>query len=139
MQQQFRGGPLAPLGTAITQQLSEKQQPEVQEFMGEVTDMANERFDIDLGAVGQRPMFGQIARPAVQMYEKGGAAFPDLSGDGKVTQKDILIGRGVIDKEDGGTVEMQKGGTIFEGVTGVKRERLKDLSPEMQALVRQKY
>jgi hypothetical protein len=26
------------------------------------------------------------------------AKFPDLSGDGKVTQKDILIGRGVIDK-----------------------------------------
>ena len=70
MQQQFRGGPLAPLSSAITQQLSEKQQPEVQEFMGEVTDMANERFEIDLGAVGQRPMFNQVARPAVQMYEK---------------------------------------------------------------------
>lgn len=25
----------------------------------------------------------------------------DLSGDGKVTQKDVLIGRGVIDKEGG--------------------------------------
>ena len=25
--------------------------------------------------------------------------FPDLSGDGKVTQKDILMGRGVIPKE----------------------------------------
>ena len=25
--------------------------------------------------------------------------FPDLSGDGKVTQKDILIGRGVIEKK----------------------------------------
>lgn len=31
-----------------------------------------------------------------QMFKKGGAAgFPDLSGDGKVTQKDILMGRGV--------------------------------------------
>ena len=29
-----------------------------------------------------------------QMFAKGGAAFPDLSGDGKVTQKDILMGRG---------------------------------------------
>ena len=27
-------------------------------------------------------------------------SFPDLSGDGKVTQKDILIGRGVIDRDD---------------------------------------
>ena len=32
---------------------------------------------------------------------KGG--FPDLSGDGKVTQKDILIGRGVIKKAGGGS------------------------------------
>jgi hypothetical protein len=30
-----------------------------------------------------------------QMFKAGGAAFPDLSGDGKVTQKDILMGRGV--------------------------------------------
>ena len=34
----------------------------------------------------------------------GGAAFPDLSGDGEVTQKDILIGRGVIEKQEGGMV-----------------------------------
>ena len=30
--------------------------------------------------------------------------FPDLSGDGEVTKKDILIGRGVIKKKDGGPV-----------------------------------
>jgi len=29
-----------------------------------------------------------------------GGSFPDLSGDGKITQKDILIGRGVIDRDD---------------------------------------
>lgn len=40
-----------------------------------------------------------------QMFRNGGAAFPDLSGDGKVTQKDILMGRGVIPMEDGGVVE----------------------------------
>jgi hypothetical protein len=37
-----------------------------------------------------------------QMFKDGGAAFPDLSGDGKVTQKDILIGRGVVPMEEGG-------------------------------------
>ena len=137
MGQQFGGGigPLAPLGKAISRQLNVKRQPEIQEFMGEVKDMANQRFEIDLGAVGRRPMFNnQIARPAVidlmeqqkltldtaqepvttseevQGYEKGGAAFPDLSGDGKITQKDILIGRGVIEKEYGGPVGMQMGG-----------------------------
>ena len=29
---------------------------------------------------------------------KGGRSFPDLSGDGKVTRKDILMGRGVLKK-----------------------------------------
>ena len=41
-----------------------------------------------------------------QMFAKGGAAFPDLSGDGKVTQKDVLIGRGVIEMQDGGMAPM---------------------------------
>ena len=36
------------------------------------------------------------------MFAKGGAAFPDMSGDGRVTQKDILMGRGVIPMQEGG-------------------------------------
>lgn len=39
-----------------------------------------------------------------QMFAKGGAAFPDYSGDGEITQKDILMGRGAIPKP------MQEGG-----------------------------
>ena len=34
-------------------------------------------------------------------FKNGG--FPDLSGDGKITQKDILMGRGVIKKAGGGS------------------------------------
>ena len=30
--------------------------------------------------------------------------FPDLSGDGETTMKDVLIGRGVIEKKEGGAV-----------------------------------
>ena len=37
-----------------------------------------------------KPNMGKMIKPM--------AKFPDLSGDGKVTQKDILIGKGVIDK-----------------------------------------
>ena len=33
------------------------------------------------------------------VYKKG--SFPDMSGDGKVTQKDILIAKGVIKKPGG--------------------------------------
>ena len=39
---------------------------------------------------------------------KGGEVFPDLSGDGTVTQKDILIGKGVIKKAKGGIMERAK-------------------------------
>ena len=34
-------------------------------------------------------------------FKKGGKAFPDLTGDGKVTFKDILKGRGVVKKKGG--------------------------------------
>ena len=51
------------------------------------------------------------------MKKKDGGAFPDLSGDGKVTQKDILIGRGVIKKKMGGIA--RGGGAAIQG-TGFK-------------------
>ncbi len=34
-------------------------------------------------------------------FMSSGGSFPDLSGDGKITQKDILLGRGVINKKKG--------------------------------------
>jgi len=45
--------------------------------------------------------------------KKGG--FPDLSGDGKVTQKDVLIGKGVVKKKAGGMMKSKgyaKGGAV---------------------------
>ena len=44
-------------------------------------------------------------------FNKGGEAFPDLSGDGDVTQKDILIGKGVIKKAKGGIMQRMKFGS----------------------------
>ena len=57
--------------------------------------------------------------PARKTMKKGG--FPDLSGDGKVTKKDILMGRGVIKKKLGGPVSMiakKAGKTIGMGRGG---------------------
>jgi|5_EtaG_2_1085323.scaffolds.fasta_scaffold01448_1 hypothetical protein len=45
-----------------------------------------------------------IQRPLFRAAGGGANKFPDLSGDGKVTQKDILIGRGVIEKQEGGGI-----------------------------------
>ena len=39
---------------------------------------------------------------------KGGKAFPDLNKDGKVTFKDVLIGRGAVKKSKGGYVDMSE-------------------------------
>ena len=47
--------------------------------------------------MGPQSMQTSDGRPPVQrgIFKEGGK-FPDLSGDGKVTKKDILMGRGVI-------------------------------------------
>lgn len=51
----------------------------------------------------------------------GGAAFPDLTGDGKVTKKDILRGRGVKGFKDGGAVCRGMGSAMRGGsFSGVK-------------------
>jgi hypothetical protein len=57
------------------------------------------------------PMPGGMPMPMPRsrrrgMEEGGDTEFPDLSGDGKVTQKDILIGKGVIEKFAGGNTEL---------------------------------
>jgi len=65
-----------------------------------------------------------------QMFKDGGAAFPDLSGDGKVTQKDILIGRGV--------VPMQEGGMAFPPGDPTPNIPM-SLTPEEQERRRQEY
>jgi len=122
MLQQGQMSPLSGLGQYINQELEQQNQGEVDEFIGEVGDMANQRFGVDLGSVGQRPMF----------MAGGGAAFPDLSGDGKITQKDILMGRGVIEKQYGGPIGMQGGGDLFAAVTGVSIAKLQELPIEEQ-------
>jgi len=62
-----------------------------------------------------------------QMFKKGGSVgFPDLSGDGKVTKKDILMGRGVIPMEDGGVASFVPDENYF-------RMRFEDLQAEANA------
>lgn len=41
-----------------------------------------------------------------------GKKFPDLTGDGKVTQADVLKGRGVKGMMRGGPVKMMRGGKV---------------------------
>jgi hypothetical protein len=53
-----------------------------------------------------------------QALKKGGKAFPDLTGDGKVTFKDVLKGRGVIKKKADmitKDMSMKKKGKMMKG------------------------
>ena len=65
-------------------------------------------------------------RLKAQGLKKGG--FPDLSGDGKITMKDILMGRGVVKKPKkkamGGSMTLEKG--KLKGVKDAPEERARE-------------
>ena len=72
---------------------------------------------------GKMPGGMKAGGMAKKGYAKGGAAFPDLTGDGKVTQKDILKGRGVSGMKKGGMAKKgySKGGAAMKSKGGTKR------------------
>jgi hypothetical protein len=70
------------------------------------------------------------AKLKAQGLKKGG--FPDLSGDGKVTMKDILMGRGVIKKPK----KKQRGGSMT--LKGGKLRGVKDAPEELMREKRKK-
>ena len=69
---------------------------------------------------------------------KGGGDFPDLTGDGKVTQADILKGRGVY--AEGDEVMMMQGNEIESMLSGMDSEEsgamdeLEQMAPEMEMI-----
>ena len=68
----------------------------------------------------RKPMMGGgMTMMPRAMYKKGGKSFPDLSGDGKVTMKDVLMGRGVIPRKG------KKGGGLMEATSRLKAQGLK--------------
>ena len=67
----------------------------------------------------ENKMGGGMMRMPRAMYKKGGKSFPDLSGDGKVTMKDILMGRGVIQRPK------KKGGGLMEATSRLRAQGLK--------------
>jgi hypothetical protein len=67
----------------------------------------------------ERKMGGGMTMMPRAMYKKGGKSFPDLSGDGKVTMKDILMGRGVIPRKG------KKGGGLMEATSRLRAQGLK--------------
>ena len=82
--------------------------------------------------------FKRAAQTARKGMKKGG--FPDLSGDGKTTMKDVLIGRGVLKKEGGSKMqkkkEMKRGGMakkkrVKKGMGGAMKRGGGMMKPKM--------
>jgi hypothetical protein len=59
------------------------------------------------GCGGKKMAYGGMTK---KKMKTGGSTFPDLNKDGKVTQADILKGRGVGEEE-----KMKKGGKVKKG------------------------
>ena len=59
---------------------------------------------------------------SISKLKAGG--FPDLSGDGKITKKDVLMGRGVVKKAMGGEINgLRKMGMKVGGLAGRLAQR----------------
>ena len=112
-------------------------QKRIQEILQEsgrtISDMDRQMGFKAAGSIG----LDDQGNPVFPKYAEGGEAFPDLSGDGKITRKDILIGQGVQFKAEGDEVMMMKE-TEMMTPSGDEIEaslmEVQGMQPEMQAL-----
>ena len=97
---------------------------------------------IDKEGKGALDTFRKYRRPEFDrrpQLAEGGEPFPDLSGDGKITRKDILIGQGVKFKAEGGEM-MMEGNEIDAMLSGMGSEEagamedLEQMAPEMEMI-----
>ena len=84
------------LGSNIVNRIGEKSQGEVDEFIGEVRDMADERFDLDLN---QQPQF-----------DTGGKGFSPLLSSAQQANRGTPISPSMMYRREGGIASMQGGG-----------------------------
>jgi len=71
-------------------------------------DLGITPYDVNTPQSARQGMPSRLLSPSRTRFKDGGESFPDLSGDGTVTQKDILIGKGVIKKAKGGLMKRMK-------------------------------
>ncbi len=114
-------------------------QRRIQELLQEsgrtISDMDRQMGFKAAGSIG----LDDKGNPVFPGYAEGGEAFPDLSGDGETTFKDVLIGRGVDLKAEGGEMMTQEneidamlGGMDSEEAGAM--EDLEQMAPEMEMI-----
>ena len=139
----------------LTAYILRQSKPEQSEFVKNLIGVAG----ITVGSFESIPMFierliktGSLNAPQVEEIAAksqeimngmpqlaGGGDFPDLTGDGKVTQADILKGRGVQLKAEGGEMMTQENeiDAMLSGMDSEEAGAMEDLeqmAPEMEMI-----
>ena len=117
MNEQRPGMPIMEIDEFIRMQIGEGNQarridPPIEEVLREFIrvngrkpnslEELKEFFEMRMGTAAkpEMKMIADLVEEDKSRITLAGGSFPDLSGDGQITQKDILIGRGVIDRDD---------------------------------------
>ena len=117
MNEQRPGMPIMEIDEFIQMQIGEGNQarridPPIEEVVREFIrvngrkpnslEELKEFFEMRMGTAAkpEMKMIADLVEEDKSRITLAGGSFPDLSGDGQITQKDILIGRGVIDRDD---------------------------------------
>ena len=117
MNEQRPGMPIMEIDEFIRMQIGEGNQarridPPIEEVVSEFIrvngrkpnslEELKEFFEMKMGTAAkpEMKMIADLVEEDKSRITLAGGSFPDLSGDGQITQKDILIGKGVIDRDD---------------------------------------
>lgn len=117
------GNPLTRLSNSTQSQTSNPFQPSFgQQLLGIGSTLGSSFLSTETGANRLANIFKAKGGGLSNLVKrKGGGRFPDMSGDGKVTQKDILMGRGVIARQVGGDLDVDEAEpTSLEGLRSLR-------------------
>ena len=118
------GNPLTRLSNTTQSQTSNPFQPSFgQQLLGIGSTLGSSFLGSKTGANRFADAIGLKGGGGLSdiIKRKGGGDFPDMSGDGKVTQKDILMGRGVIARQVGGDLDVDEAEpTSLEGLRSLR-------------------
>ena len=117
------GNPLTRLSSSTQNQTSNPFQPSFgQQLLGIGSTLGSSFLSTETGANRLANIFKAKGGGLSNLVKrKEGGNFPDMSGDGKVTQKDILMGRGVIPRQVGGDLDVDEAEpTSLEGLRSLR-------------------
>jgi hypothetical protein len=117
------GNPLTRLSNSTQSTTSNPFQPSFgQQLLGIGSTLGSSFLSTETGANRLANIFKAKGGGLSNLVKrKGGGRFPDMSGDGKVTQKDILMGRGVIARQVGGDLDVDEAEpTSLEGLRSLR-------------------